>query len=227
MILDNVSQSILLHLFQKKKINISILSETEKKKCSAILSSLNYTLEELSHRSEFSELEQGNFLYELLKLNNDIQAIGQLLDWRKFEILISAIFSRESHSVITNFRFKDEITNYEIDVISFKFPYVFVIDCKYYKNMSYSTVKTAVDKQKERVEAMFETFPIISNELISKLQLPLKQKLFLFPLIISWRDHQTQFHEVIPIVPYAQLSGFLQEIDENREKMFYLNILLK
>ena len=227
MILDTVTSSILLHLFQKEKIDISSFSETEKKKCSSILGGLDYTLEGFFQKKEFSELEQGNLLYELLKLNIDISAIGQLLDWRKFEILISAIFNRENYSVLTNFRFKDEITKYETDVISFKFPYIFIIDCKYYRNMSLSVIKTVVEKQKERVEAMFETFPIISNELISKLQLPIKQKLFLFPVIISWRDHQIQFYENIPVIPYRQLSGFLQEIDENREKMFHLNIILK
>ena len=123
MILDNVTRSILLHLFQKKIISISHFSETEKEKCSSILGNLEYTLEDFFHRNDFLELEQGNVLYELLKLNNDILSIGQLLDWKKFEILISAIFNKESYSVLTNFRFKDEITKYEIDVISFKFPW--------------------------------------------------------------------------------------------------------
>ena len=227
MILDNVTSSILLHLFQKESLNVSSFSEAERQKCSSILRILDYSLESFSQRKEFSELEQGNFLYELLKLNIDMLAIGQLLDWRKFEIFISAIFNKEHYSVLTNFRFKDEITKYEIDVISFRFPYIFIIDCKYYRNMSSSIVKTAVEKQKERVEALFESFPILSNELISKLQLPIKQKLFLFPVIISWRDHQIQFYENIPIIPYRQLSGFLQEIDEYREKMFHLNIILK
>jgi len=226
LILDNVTRSILLHLFRNKKINVQLFSAAEKKKCSSILKPLDCSLEDFFQKSKFSEEEQGNLLYELLKLNIDILAIGQLLDWKKFEIFISTIFNRENYSVLTNFRFKDEITKYETDVISFKFPYIFVIDCKYYKNMSLSVLENAVEKQKERVEALFEIFPIISNELISKLQLPLKRRLFLFPVIISWRDHQIQFLQNVPIIPYKQLSGFLQEIDENREKMFYLNILL-
>ncbi len=227
MILDNVTQCILLHLFRKKEINFQRFSDVERERCSLILKSFGYSSEDFFQKNNFSELEQGNILYEILKMNNNIQTIGQLLDWKKFENLISAIFDKENYSVLTNFRFKDEITKYEIDVISFKFPYIFVIDCKYYKNMSLSVVRTAVEKQKERVEALFEIFSIISDELISKLQLPLKQRLFLFPLVISLRDHQTQFYQDVPIVPYKQLSGFLQEIDEIREKMFHLNILLE
>ncbi len=226
MILDTVTSSILDHLFKNKKINYSQFSDVEKQKCLSILLPLDITIENFFQNSTFSDSDRGQILFNLMKQDVDILALGEHLDWKKFELFISTIFNQVNYTVLTNFRFKDELTKYEIDVIAFKLPYIFVIDCKFYRIMTSSLIKDAVEKQRERVEALVESFPILSDELTKKLLLPIKRKLFLFPILISWRDHNIQFYQNIPIVPYNQLSGFLQEIDENRENLFYLNIRL-
>ncbi|MFW9851991.1 MAG: hypothetical protein ACFFDS_03560, partial [Candidatus Thorarchaeota archaeon] len=141
--------------------------------------------------------------------------------------IIATVFDQMDFTVLTNFRFKDEFTRYEIDVLAFKYPYLFIIDCKYHQKASSSMFNDAAYKQKKRAEILLEMFPILSDELIRKLSLPLKRKIHIIPLVISWRDHAVQFQQDVAILPYQQLPGFLQEIDEYRDNLYRLNLFLE
>jgi len=225
--LDTVSRIILNHILQKKDSNMPKFSQNEKFKCQMILLSTNYSLDEFFSKTEFSENEKGKIIYTLLKQGKNASLILEKLDWKGFEHIISTIFDENNYSVLTNFRFKDEFTKYEIDLLAFKYPYLFAIDCKRHSTGSSSFLKNSAEKQKERVEILFEQFPIISEDLISNLSLPIKRKIFLFPLIISWREYSLQFYSDLPIVSYNRLSGFLQEIDEYRDTMFNLSLIIE
>lgn len=222
--LDTVTRIILNHILQKDDIDSTKISQNEKFKCKMILQSINYSLEDFFDKTEFSENEKGKIVYTLLKHGKDASPIMEKLDWKGFEHIISTIFDENNYSVMTNFRFKDEFTKYEIDLLAFKFPYLFAIDCKRHSTGSSSFLKNSAEKQKERVEVLFEQFPILSEDLISNLILPTKRKIFFFPLIVSWRTYSLQFYSEIPIVSYNHLSGFLQEIDEYRDVMFNLSL---
>ncbi|MHA2309794.1 MAG: hypothetical protein ACXABJ_10990, partial [Candidatus Heimdallarchaeaceae archaeon] len=222
--IDSASRAILLHIFKKQTMNVSKLTDLEKTRCSSFLQKIGYSIEEFASSEYFSEDEQSQVIFRLIKEGIDASAISELLDWKKFEQIISHIFNELNFMVLTNFRFKDEVTRYEVDVIAFNYPYIFLIDCKYHKLISSSVLKEAVKKQKERTEVLVEVFPFLSDELIKKLQLPLKRKLYLFPIIISWRDHSLQFYQDVPIISYNQLTGFLNEIDEFRDNLFHLSI---
>ena len=178
-------------------------------------------------RIEFSEREEREIISAIIKSGIDALSISRILDWKQFENIVATIFDQKGFTVITNFRFKDEFTRYEIDVIAFKFPYLFIIDCKYYQKISPKILKDGADKQKERTEILVEMFSFLSDELIRKLSLPLKRKLLILPLIISWRAHSIQFHQDIAILPYQQITGFLQEIDEYRDNLYRLNLYLE
>ena len=225
--LDTVTRIILNRILQKNDFNLPKFSQNEKFKCQMILQSINYTLDEFFNKTEFSENEKGKIIYTLLKQGKNESLILEKLDWKGFEHIISTIFDENNYSVLTNFRFKDEFTKYEIDLLAFKFPYLFAIDCKRHSTGSSSFLKNSAEKQKERVEILFEQFPIISENLMSNLTLPIKRKILLFPLIISWREYSLQFYSEIPIVSYNHLSGFLQEIDEYRDAMFNLSLIIE
>ena len=224
--LDSVTREILFHVFQKEEMKISKLTNNELERLTIILEQLGYTIKTFSEIKEFSETEKGMIIFHFLKKGIEISKISQMIDWKKFELIISHIFNELSYTVLTNFRFKDEFTKYEIDVIAFKYPYVFLIDCKYYKLISSTNLKEAAEKQKDRTEILIEMFPIISDELVKNLTLPLKRQLLFFPIIISWRQPNLQIYQDVPIVPYNQLSGFLDEIDELRDSLFHLAIEL-
>ncbi len=224
--MDNSIVAILNHIFNRNKVDVANLKVVDKDKCTSILTSLNYSLEEFFNRIDFTDEEKGQILLSLLMQDTSVRSIIEFLDWKGFENVITALFDELGFSVLSNFRFKDEFTKYEIDVLAFKYPYLFLIDCKHYKHPSSSIMKDAAVKQKERTEVLFEIFPILSEELISKLALPLKREVKLYPLIISWRNHNIQFSSDIPIIPFNQLSGFLQEIDEFRDGLFYISLYM-
>ncbi|MCK5408652.1 MAG: NERD domain-containing protein, partial [Candidatus Heimdallarchaeota archaeon] len=135
-------------------------SQNEKFKCQMILLSTNYSLDEFFSKTEFSENEKGKIIYTLLKQGKNASLILEKLDWKGFEHIISTIFDENNYSVLTNFRFKDEFTKYEIDLLAFKYPYLFAIDCKRHSTGSSSFLKNSAEKQKERVEILYEQFPI-------------------------------------------------------------------
>lgn len=218
---------ILNHIFQKDDIKLSKYSQDEKFKCQMILQSVDYSLDEFFKKAEFSEYEKGKIVYALFKQGKNASLILEQLDWKGFEHIISTIFDENDYSILTNFRFKDDFTRYEIDLLAFKFPYLFAIDCKRHSTGSSSFLKNSAEKQKERVETLFEQFPVISDELMLNLTLPIKRKILLIPLIVSWRTYSLQFYSEIPIVSYNHLTGFLQEIDEHRDAMFSLSLAVE
>ncbi len=222
--LDTVTRIILDHILQKNDFDMPKFSQNEKYKCQLILQSINYSLDGFFNETEFSENEKGRIVYTLLKQGKDASLILEKLDWQGFEHIISVILDENNYSVLTNFRFKDEFTKYEIDLLAFKFPYLFAIDCKRHSTGSSSFLKSSAEKQKERVEILFEQIPIISEYLISNLNLPIKRKIFIYPMIVSWKSYSLKFYSDIPIVSYDNLSGFLQEIDEYRDAMFNLSL---
>ena len=225
--LDTVTLTILNHLLGKEDAQNYQFSSDENRKCENILQTINYTVTQFFKKKEFSDSEQGRVVYALLKLGVDSASILNKLDWKGFEHIISTIFNENQYSVLTNFRYKNEITKFEIDLLAFRFPYIFAIDCKFHSTGNSSFLRKSAEKQKERVEILVEQFPIISEELISKLALPINRKLLIYPMILSWRTYNLQFYSDIPIVSYNHLSGFINEIDEYRESMFSLSLMVK
>lgn len=225
--MDDSIAIILNHLFNHKKVDVANISSLDKDRCKAKLASWDYSVKEFFEKSDFAEEEKGKILLSLLLDGINAKSIFEFLDWKGFEIVISSLFDELGYSVLSNFRFKDEFTRYEIDVLAYAYPYLFLIDCKYYRHPSPSIMKDAAIKQKERTEVIFEMFPILSEELIKKLALPLKRELRLYPVIISWKDHNIQYSSGIPIIPFNHLSGFLKEIDEFRDGLFNIPLLLK
>lgn len=224
--LDQAISEILNHIFNSKRMEVEKFSNFSKKKCEDILSTVDLSIEEFSKQSDFTDEFKGKVIFQLVKRGTDIASILDILDWKGFEFIVSSVFDKMGYTVQQNYRFKDDFTKYEIDVLAFQYPYLFIIDCKHYKIPNKSSMKDAVDKQKERVEVMLEMFPIMFDELIAKLNLPIKRKIHLYPVIISWKDHVIQIHQNVPIVAFSQLSGFLQEIDEIRFSLFHLSLEL-
>lgn len=218
-------KAILFHLFQLNEVNFDNLTLYEKEKCSSLLEKAGYSIESFFSQQIFQISEKSNLILVLLKNGVDINHFIEFIDWQVFEQIIALIFSELDYTYITNYRFKDEFNKFEIDVLVFKFPYLFVIDCKFHKQTSSSFLIDAAKKQNERVESLIESFPIISNDLIIKLGLPIQRPLQIIPLIISWKTQTTYFQNHIPIVSYDQILGFVREIDEYRD--FFLRYIIE
>lgn len=224
--LDEASLLILNHVFYSKIIELEGCSNIIQEKLVRILSATNWKLEDFLMTSDFTDNYKGQLVNLLVQNGVKIDSILEFLDWKGFETIISGVFDMMGFTVQQNFRFKDEFTKYEVDVLAFKYPFLYLIDCKHYKTPNKTVMKDAVNKQKERTEILLEEFPILYEEIVSKLQLPLKRKIFLYPVIISWKNHDIQIYQDIPIVAFSHLQGFIQEMNEIRFNLFHLTLEL-
>ena len=221
--LDRILQNILKLIIQKNEIQLSSISASEKVKLFQIIEEEGL-LVKYDDKIILDEKDRSRIMLNILKRTQKPFNILKNIEWNNFEQIIAIIFSEIGFNVLTNFRFKDDISRYEIDVIAFNYPYILLIDCKFHRKVNLTSIKRAAEKQRERTEMIIERFPIISDELVKKLVLPLKRKIYAIPIIISWQEHTVLFHEQIAIVPFRYLQGFISELDELRDDLFAIEL---
>ena len=172
------------------------------------ITSLNL-LDKFTHNNKLMKEE---FLISALKKGTELEKIVKYLSWQNFELLTSSILMRCEWETRTNFRFFGEGAvsrdrkRFEIDVISWKRPYVLLIDCKRHANSNSGSIKQSVEKQVERAFELFEMTPIIHDmpEMIwSKWETAI-----IVPIIITWKDNKLDFHGKVPICPSSKLIDF-------------------
>jgi len=223
-LLDSFTKKILNYIFNNKSFAFDILEEREYRKLDGILKSVGLTKEEFLQRSSFDKKEKINVILCLLKEGYSAYHLFKFINWKDFELLVKTLFEKHSFFVEQNFRFQNAGKTNEIDVLAFEFPYLFLLDCKFHKYDSPSSLKNAALKQKERALNFIEAFPFIADHLIKKLSLPPQRVIYVFPAIISWYQIEPKSAENVPIVPFRLLKGFIDEIDEIRENLFYLKL---
>lgn len=55
---------------------------------------------------------------------------------------------------------------------------------------------------------------------MTKLGLPIRNKVKLIALVVSWKNVSVKIFNGVPIVPLFKLPGFLREIDEFEDKIY-------
>ncbi len=221
--LDTVSARIITAIKEKQPINFHLLTDYQKQKLNDILEASDVTFEHFCDNSVLEDKQIGKILFSLIAGGVEPASLFHHLSWRNFEILINLIFDTLGFNVFNNFRFKDDITRYEIDVLAFKYPYLYLIDCKFHKNPT-ANLRRAAEKQKIRTDALWQSFPVIHDQLIRILSLPKQKEILLLPLIISWRSFTVNIHQKVPIVPYSHLSGFVDEVPTYRDRFYLLSV---
>ncbi|MHA1309599.1 MAG: hypothetical protein ACTSQO_01620 [Candidatus Helarchaeota archaeon] len=141
------------------------------------------------------------------------------LKWQDFELMCRKILEINDFECKSNFRFKTERKRgrYEIDIISYKMPYLLSIDCKkWWMRNKISPLKKAALDQIHRTK-------IFSERIIKKEIIPFKglsNKIYIFPLLItSLKEDLKSFN--IPIIPFSNLNSFLVNIDKIQFQDFY------
>ncbi len=173
-----------------------------------------------------SDIEKGQVLVKLLMSEDDPEQILYKLDWRYFELIIRSIFDSIGYFTTSNYRFKDEERKYEIDVIAYRYPYMFLIDAKFHKTVSLSYYKKAALQQQERTEALVDQFPIVSADLIKKLSLVTNQKIYMYPVVVTWKEREIHTYKGIPIVSIYRLSSFINQLDIYRYDLFNIKLII-
>lgn len=122
------------------------------------------------------------------------------------------LFQSNNYTVKMHFRFKWDDRWWEIDIIAYKAPLVFCVDCKHWhRGWRRSAIKKAVEAQVNRSKAFSSALSFLQE----KMCLFNSKKVYLIPVILSLVQNPLKFHNSVPIVPILQLQNFLTEAPAN------------
>jgi hypothetical protein len=136
----------------------------------------------------------------------DVLEVCRLISWKDFEIFSSEILRFHNYFVYVNYRIKNPTR--QIDIIGVRSKNALIIDCKHWKNTSFSALQEAVKKQKER------------SDLLGDKKQPLGIRK-IYPIIVTFL--QCEFHYIsdVPIVPIQNFNSFLLDFDNYNDNFFY------
>jgi hypothetical protein len=128
----------------------------------------------------------------------DVFEICKLLRWKDFEILSSEILRFHDYTIHINYRMRNPTR--QIDIVAVKSKIALVVDCKHWKNYSFSVMQEVVTKQKERCIKLSDRKEILR---IKKL----------YPIIVTFLPSEFQNIHGVPIVPIQNFNSFLLDLD--------------
>ena len=191
-------------------------------------SGLKFEASEIKIIAELQDFDSIDLVFSAYKHGMLFSTASRYLNWSLFEKLVARIMNETGWETQSNFRFFGEGTpsernRFEVDIIANKKPYVLVIDCKRYKNPAQSPMREAAMNQKERVFVFYEQLPIIHDALKSW---PLwNLEVQILPVILTWKNHQLNVFENVPICSIDILPDFLLNLSKYIEEfnLFHLS----
>lgn len=163
--------------------------------------------------------DREKIIFNLLKLGFDLEDILRYFDWRDLESICGAFLTISGFYTIRNFRFKTCGKRYEIDVIGIKNEKVLLIDCKKWRKMSGSMLKTAVEKQLERALALSKIFDTLKLRIDS-------DRVVLIPAIVTMLPGSIFFHNSVPVIPISKFNSFLSNIENMLDNLTLIEVKL-
>ena len=136
-----------------------------------------------------------------IKTGVPVEEASRSVGWKDFEGLVAEILESKNFEVVRNFRMKKPTM--EVDVVGIHLGTAVLIDCKHWKRMSNSELKTIVLRQIDRVKH----YVVITNEVVAA------------PVIVTLYQEETKFVNRVPIVPIIQFSSFIDEFYGNLEEI--------
>jgi len=144
-----------------------------------------------------------------LRLGADFERVCALLSWNEFENIAAQAFEANNYRVMRNFHFKQASRKWEIDIVTFKKPFILCVDCKHWKRgwRKAATAK-AVETQVERTKAFASALP----NYYPKARIGEWETATLIPIVLSLASGPYKFYDNVPIVPVLQLQDFINEL---------------
>jgi len=157
---------------------------------------------------------------DAVRLGADLERVCRYLGWGEFEDFSLSAFKDHGFMVKKHFRFKMYNRRWEVDILGFSKPYILSVDCKHWrKGWSKSSIKTMVDSQIKRTEALMQT----SRLLRGKLELTEWKNAIFIPVILSLVPAPFKFYKDTPVVPVLQIRNFLNEIIANADSLTHFS----
>ena len=155
----------------------------------------------------FDNIHYTKILLALAAIENgaDVMDVCHQICWKDFEVFASEIMKFNNFRVLVNFRIKNPTR--QIDVIGTRSNLALVVDCKHWKKTSYTAIKVAVRKQKERCLILNDKHALNG---INKM----------YPIIVTFIPLEYQQIDQVPVIPIQLFNSFLLDFDTYNENYF-------
>lgn len=151
----------------------------------------------------------------------DFERVCALLSWSEFESIAALAFEANGYRVMKNFRFKQALRKWEIDIVGFKRPVILCADCKHWtRGWRRAATVRAVEAQIERTQAFAYALPNYCR----KAKLTKWETATLIPLVLSLVPGPYKFHNNVPVVPILQLQDFISGLPFEANSLIHLTI---
>jgi len=154
-----------------------------------------------------------------LSIGADFESVSRFLQWQEFEEIAGIVLDRYGYVVQKNVRFKHAMKRMEIDVVGCRDPIVVCVDCKHWqRTLSPSSLMRIGEAQAERTEALAESLPIVSSNLVCQKW----RKGRFVPVILSLFPGNPRFRDNVPVVPVLKFQDFVNQLSVNITSVFHV-----
>lgn len=154
-----------------------------------------------------------------LSIGADFESVSRFLQWQEFEEIAGIVLDRYGYVVQRNVRFKHAMKRMEIDVVGCRDPIVVCVDCKHWqRTLSPSSLMRISEAQAERTEALAESLPIVSSNLVCQKW----RKGRFVPVILSLFPGNPRFRDNVPVVPVLKFQDFVSQLSVNITSVFHV-----
>lgn len=162
---------------------------------------------------EIKEDARAKLAIYLISKNLDSSKIIREIDWKDFELMVVNILKEYEYKVYHSVRIRKPRA--EIDVLAVKNRCALAFDCKQWKirDVSGSSAIEIVKKQINRVKAL------VNSNLPKRYQFKK-----VVPVILALYAPKPELLNGIPIVPFANLKGFLLELDGYTDRLKWFEV---
>jgi len=157
------------------------------------------------------------FILDSWRKGFNLFEIAAHANWRIIENLCSYILNRLGYHTISNYHFTYNKKRYEIDIIGIGTNKLLVVECKRLKRFPPSIIRKIASLHLERTMAFTNYLKLSKKKCRLKID---KQKLIIYPVIVSVATPQINLYERIPIVSIYDLNKLVKMI-ENEEFDFH------
>lgn len=166
---------------------------------------------------------KANLLLEAWRRGFDPVELSLKAGWRDFEQLCAEVFERCGYRALRNVRVKSRERFFELDVVAISRPWVLAVDCKRWRRLRSSHLKSAASMQRERCSALASALSSAQN---LRAEVEGWSEAKVVPLVVNLYEGVVKVHDGVAIVPLNKLVAFLNEFESYTDDLLVLPVKL-
>ena len=204
---ERIYRAILAILNSELQLTLSELSKLTLIEKETLRSLLNPKFFQINN-DEIRITDKVSLAYDMINVGLSVEEVLYSLGWRDVEAFCAEYFEKLNFKVVRNLRFKRSVERYEIDVIAYKHPYVFSIDCKRIKRINEYLIEQAALKQLVRTVALSYEIWRFTNLIGLR-----REPITLIPLVLLSSLSKPRLISGVPVIPIGLLDSFLKSFE--------------